>query len=100
MKIHEISLIRDRFTSADQRRLKRALVAAREVRLYRRLDALLLVAEGHSLGDAARHVGRGAITVRRWAVRYLRDHNPQALADHPRCGRPRMAKDLSPRRLS
>lgn len=100
MKKREISPIQGRFTGADRRRIRRALDVVREVRLYRRLDALLLMAEGHSLDDVARHVGCAAATVRRWAWRYLQSHDAQALADRPRSGRPRTATDLSPQQLA
>src|SRR3954468_13787610 len=39
---------------ADRKRLAAALAGAREARVYRRLEALLLVAEGHSMAEAAR----------------------------------------------
>ena len=39
---------------ADRKRLTAALATAREARVYRRLEALLLVAEGHSVAEAAR----------------------------------------------
>lgn len=74
----------------------------REARLYRRLEALLLVAEGHSLSEAARRVRAPRLSVQRWAARYLRQgRDPRALADRPRRGRPRLATAvLTPRRLA
>lgn len=88
------------FTCADRRRLKRSLSVAREVRLYRRLEALLLLAEGHSISETARRVRVQRTTVQRWQARYLSDRDLQALADRPRHGRPRLARALTPRRLA
>ncbi len=76
-----------------------ALAAAREVSLYRRLEAVLLVAEGVSLDDAARQVRATSRSVQRWLARYRRARDPFALADRPRPGRPRAAAALTPERL-
>lgn len=75
------------FTRADRRRLKRALSVAREVRLYRRLEALLFLAEGHSISETARRVRVQRTPVQRWRTRSLSDRDLQALADRPRRGR-------------
>jgi transposase len=99
MSGHERSAAR-RFTLADRRRLKRALSAAREARLYRRLEAVLLVAEGHSASEAARRVRAARRSVHRWVERYLAGHDAAVLADRPRSGRPRAAPRLTPRCLA
>lgn len=39
----------------DRRRLRRALAQAQQARLYRRLEAVLLVAEGHPLSFHANY---------------------------------------------
>jgi transposase len=88
------------FTSADRRRLKRALTAAGEARLYRRLEAVLLVSEGHSVSEAARRVRAARLSVHRWLARYLAGHDAVALADRLRPGRPRSASALTSRRLA
>ena len=89
-----------RFGWADRRRLARALSAAREVRLYRRLEAVLLVAEGHSISEAARRVRTARLSVQRWVARYLAGHDVAALADRARRGRPRAAPSLTRPRLA
>jgi transposase len=89
-----------RFAPTDRRRLERALSAAREARLYRRLEAVLRVAEGHAISEAARRVRAPRLSVRRWVARYLTAHDAAALADQPRRGRPRSAPRLTPRRLA
>src|SRR6266545_7855268 len=82
-------------TWRDRRRLTGALVVAREARLYRRLEAVLLVADGHSAREAARVVRATRGSVQRWLVRYLCARDPGALADRPRRGRPRVADALT-----
>jgi len=89
-----------RFGSVDRRRLARALSAAVEVRLYRRLEAVLLVAEGHSISEAARRVRTARLSVQRWVARYVVDHDVAALADRTRRGRPRAAPSLTRPRLA
>src|SRR3954471_17459684 len=89
-----------RLSGADRKRLAAALEAAREARAYRRVEALLLVAEGRTVAEAARgcHVDRSS--VHRWLARYGAGRDATALADRPRSGRPRQSSRLTPRRLS
>src|SRR5687768_16106773 len=87
------------FTRADRRRLARAMAAARLARDYRRLAAVLRVAEGATLGEAARHVGTERRSVQRWVARYRRTRDAGALADRPRSGRRRAAPELTRERL-
>jgi transposase len=89
-----------RFSSSDRRRLERALSVAREARLYRRIEAVLLVAEGQPIREAARRVRATRLSIRGWVKRYLATHDAAALADHPRRGRPRSALRLTPCRLA
>jgi transposase len=89
-----------RFSPADRRRLERALSAAREARLYRRTEAVLLVAEGQPISDAARRVRATRLSVRRWVERYLATHDAAALVDRPRHGRPHSALRLTSRCLA
>ncbi len=90
----------DEFTYGDRRRLERALAAARAASLYRRLEAVLLVAEGEPVSAAARRVRAARLSVQRWVARYLRTREPGALADRPRPGRPRAAAALTAKRLA
>jgi transposase len=89
-----------RLSGADRRRLAVALDAASEARVYRRLEALLLVAEGHSVAEAARRCRVDRSSVHRWLARYIARRDATALADQPRRGRPRRARPLTPRRLA
>ena len=94
------STARGGLTGLDRWRIARALAAARGVPLYRRLEAVLLVAEGMSVSEAARRVRATARSVQRWVARYLQARDPLTLADQPRPGRPRAAPALTPRRLA
>src|SRR4051812_50175274 len=58
------------FTSQDRRRLRRALPQAQSVRLFRRLQAVLRVAEGASVAAAANGAAGGRSNVHRWGKRY------------------------------
>ena len=88
-----------RFDANDRRRLQRALSKAREARVYRRIEAVLWVAEGHAISEAARRVRAPRLSVRRWIDRYLVERDVQALVDQARSGRPRLAGQLSAPRL-
>src|SRR5438067_10650002 len=84
------------FTRADRRRLARALTAAALAREYRRLEAVLLVAEGLAVSEAARRVRVQRRSVQRWVAAYRRTRDPAALADRPRSGRRRTTPALTP----
>ena len=91
---------RVRLSGADRKRLAAALETAREARVYRRVEALLLVAEGQTVAEAARrcHVDRSS--VHRWLARYGAGRDATALVDRPRSSRPRQSSRLTPRRLA
>jgi transposase len=81
----------DAFRAADRRRLARAMATTSEARVFRRLAAVLLVADGHRVADSARVVRTHRRNVARWVRRYLAGRDPRALRDGPRSGRPRAA---------
>ena len=78
----------------DRRRLVRALQEARDVRLFRRLQAVLRVAEGGSVSGAARQAGVDRSSLHRWVKLYLQSHQVENLIDASRSGRPCEADDL------
>jgi transposase len=82
-------------TAYVRRRLERALREARDARHFRRLLAVKLVAEGMSVGAVARLCALSRPIVYRWLGRYLEAHEPEALLDSPRTGRPRGASPLT-----
>lgn len=64
-------------------------------RVYRRIEAVLLVAEGHAVSEAARRVRVARSSVHRWVDAYLATRDPTTLADRPRSGRGRVAPALT-----
>ena len=89
-----------RLSGADRKRLAAALETAGEARVYRRVEALRLVAEGQSVAEAARRCHAGRSSVHRWLGQYGARRDATALADRPRSGRPRQNSRLTPRRLA
>lgn len=87
------------FDHHDRRRLARALERAGELRIFRRIQAVLLVALGWAIAEAARLTGSRPWAVYGWVRRYLRDHQPASLDDAPRSGRPRAAARITDARI-
>ena len=88
------------FTRHDRRRLTAALGRVREVRHYRRLQAVLLVAEGHSVGATASLLKGSRRWVTKALARYRARRCPQDLAEGKHSGRPPRAPGLSAERLT
>lgn len=84
---------------ADRQRLLRALDEVGDARLYRRLQALLEVADGEPITAVARRLRVERSTVHRWIERYRAERQPERLCDAQRTGRPRAAAQLSDARL-
>ncbi len=87
------------FDRYDRRRLTRALQKAAEIRTYRRIQAVLLVAQGRTIPEAAQITGIQAWSVYRWVRAYLHTHCPNRLQDAPRSGRPSVATPITDARL-
>lgn len=87
------------FDPSDRRRLAQALERAPDVRTYRRLQAVLLVAQGWTIPEVARLTRARPWAVYAWVRRYLRRHRPEALYDAPRSGRPPAAACLTDARI-
>lgn len=85
--------------SSDCRRLEQALSRCEDVRTYRRLSALWLLAKGHSVASASALSRCPARSIYRWLSQYRRGRQPEALRDAPRCGRPRQAPVLTRGRI-
>jgi transposase len=88
------------FSRQDRRRLAQALGVVHDVRLFRRAQTVLRVAEGCSVSEAARQAGVDRTSVHRWIDLYLREHRVEGLADASRSGRPREADDLDQKSLA
>jgi transposase len=87
------------FDRYDRQRLARALARAADVRLFRRLQAVLLVARGLPVPEVAGITGAKPDAVYRWTRTYLRAHEPDCLRDTPRSGRPRTAGRITDARI-
>jgi transposase len=74
-------------TEERQKELDDAVRSAQQVRAYRRLKAVQLVAEGYPVEDVARLCEVCRASVYRF-VRAFIDGGPEALEDAPRSGRP------------
>jgi transposase len=87
------------FDRYDKRRLTRALQKTAEVRTYRRVQAVLLVAQGRTVPEAAQVTGTRPWSIYRWVRAYVHTHRLDRLRDAPRSGRPRVAQTITDARL-
>jgi transposase len=71
------------FSGHDRRRLRKAFQETHDLSLFRRIQAVLRVAEGCSVAEAARQAGVNRSSVQRWVELYLQNHQPQDLLDQP-----------------
>jgi transposase len=88
------------FTHHDRRRLTTALRRTRDARHCRRVQAVLLVAEGHSVDGTATLLKASRRWVTKALARYRARRCPADLAEGQRSGRPRVAPGLSTERLA
>lgn len=87
------------FTGHDRRRLTKALRQCREARAYRRIQAVLLIAEGRPVSDVAKITTASVRTVYQWVAWYLREHRVEILNDLPKAGRSRVATAITDERI-
>lgn len=87
------------FDSHDRGRLTRALRRVTDVRAYWRLQAVLLVAQGLSVTEVAGLTGTRPWAVYSWIRAYIRTHDPGALGDAPRRGRPPVPPAITDARI-
>jgi transposase len=87
------------FDHHDRRRLAQALERATEARIFRRLQAVLLVARGRATAEIAQITGARPGAVYAWVQRYLRTHQVASLEDASRSGRPRAAARITDARI-
>jgi transposase len=87
------------FSYRDRQRLARALNQAKEARLFRRLQAVLLVAEGHPIADVAHITGLGQSSIYYLRDRYLQTHQVASLMERARSGRPSTAEAVTEARI-
>ncbi len=87
------------FTQRDRRRLTQALREEADPRAVRRLQAVLLVAEGQAMTTAAHLTGFSPRSLYRFVSRYLDAHQAGGLRDQQRAGRPAVAPRLTEARI-
>jgi transposase len=75
------------------------MARASEARVFRRLQAVLLVCEGDGVDEAARVTNMSLWAVYKWVESYLRRHRPRDLEDAPRSGRPLAAGAITDARI-
>lgn len=78
-------------TGHDRRKLTAALAKATDARHGRRLQAVLLVAQGQSVQQVSYMTGLTRQSVYNALNRYQQRRHPPDLADRPRSGRPKVA---------
>src|SRR5437588_671692 len=76
--------------SWQRRRLQCQLAEARDARLYRRTLAVLEYDRGRPAAEVARMLGVARQSVHNWVETYRATHQPSALGDGERSGRPRL----------
>lgn len=84
-----VSSLHEAFARTDRRRLARALSPRLSGRMYRRVAAVLAIADGERFEEVARRLRVTRRAVYRWVTRYLARRDPRDLVDKPRAGRPR-----------
>jgi transposase len=82
------------FGARDRRQLAKALAEVADARLFRRIQAVLLVAQGRRFREVAQITGLGHRSVYRLVGHYLNAHRVWSLADAPRSGRPLEAPEI------
>jgi transposase len=75
-------------TPAQRQRLQRQLKHTQDARVYRRTLALLQVDQGTPISQVAHLLGVTRQSIYNWIDDYSQSHDPAALADEQRTGRP------------
>lgn len=87
------------FTTRDRLRLAKALREETDVRTFRRLQAVFIIAEEHDLATTARLTGFSQRSLYRFVSRYLGARDIAALRDESRAGRPVAAPEITDERI-
>ncbi len=87
------------FTKRDHQRLAKALREETDVCTFRRLQAVLMVAEEHDLATTAHLTGFSQRSLYRFVGRYLGTRDTSALRDGARTGRPLVAPEITDERI-
>jgi transposase len=87
------------FTKQDLKRLATAMKRTNKASEYRRLQAVWLVAQGHTVADVVRLIHAPERSIYRWVEKYLETHSVSALEHHEGAGRPEAAKRITGDRI-
>jgi transposase len=87
------------FNNSDRRRLAKALKQATDLRAFRRIQAVLLVAEGQPVKQVAKFTGASQKAIYDWLRYYLHSRSVEDLHDLTRSGRPTVAARITPSRI-
>lgn len=87
------------FSSRDRQRLVRALHSTSEVRLFRRFQSVLLVAEGRRVAEVAHITGLAQSSIYHLRDQYLQSHSVTSLHERARAGRPPVASAITTARI-
>jgi transposase len=87
------------FDNSDQRRLAKALKEATDLHAFRRIQAVLLVAQGQPVRHVAEITGASQKVIYDWLRYYLHSHSVEDLEDVTRSGRPTVAAAITPTRI-
>ena len=87
------------FTHHDRQRLAAALRETASARLFRRLQAVLLVAEGRLVPEVSSITGLGQSTIYALRDRYLQTHQVTSMQERERSGCPRAAPEVTQARI-
>ena len=87
------------FSHHDRQRLARALHHTDQARLFRRIQAALLVAEGRPVAEVAHITGLARSSIYYLRDQYLRTHTIVSLQEQPRSGRPQVASAITEARI-
>lgn len=87
------------FTGHDRNRLSKALNKTTDARLFRRIQAVLLIAQGRSFPETSQICGLSRSNIYYLVKRYLQCHQIASLQDGDRAGRPREATAITNKRI-
>src|SRR5262245_32012734 len=87
------------FTKQDLERLATAMKRTNNAREYRRLQAVWLVAQEHTVADVARLTQVPERSIYRWVEKYLETRSVPALEHRQGAGRPEVAKRITRARI-
>lgn len=87
------------FNPYDHHRLRKALHKVSDKRIFQRLQAVLLVAQGRAITEVAQIVDVTVQIVYHWVKQYLAEHRVEALYERARTGRPTVAQPVTAARV-